>query len=100
MINRFSVRQPSSDFWVPLSKYPPLEREIMEEILQTGYSHASVLRITFHTNRFRINDALRNLWREGYIHRDIKGLVISTHHTKQLPHFKEWIQSQFKVTLT
>lgn len=100
MKHSFSVPTPPSSFWNSLNKYPELEREIMSEVLVTGYSHASVLRITFLVNRFRLNDALRNLWREGFIHRDVKGLVVSTYHTARIPHFKNWIQDQFKVTLT
>lgn len=96
----YNVSDPPPDYWKPLLKYPTLEIHVMKEILLTGYSHASVLRVAFGINRFRLNDALRNLWREGYIHRDVKGLVISKYHTECLPHFKNWLQSQFKVTLT
>ena len=100
MLTKFIVPEPDASYWKALDRFSPLEREVMEHILLTGYSHASVLRVAFLTNRFRINEVLRNLWLVGYIHRDVKGLVISTHHTKHLPHFREWLQQQFKVTLT
>ena len=80
-----------------LSEFDNAMRSVIDGM---EFTHSTILRILFRTNRFKINQSLRVLWMAGIIHRDIHGLVISTRATDNNPDLKAFIERSFKTHLT
>ena len=78
----------------------PFERGLLSVITKLKFTHSSVLRIHLRTNRFKVNQGLQTLWKNGLIHRDIQGLVISTQAAEEDAELKAFIEKSFKTHLT
>jgi len=75
-----------------------LELSVLNHLRTVGYEASICLRIHFRINRDRVNKILQNLFKGGFINRDIQGLVISEEWLAKNPDSIPWLQRTFKIS--